>query len=141
APRRAVWVRPERLQPGDLVFFVGSDGTREEPGHVRIYLGDGYLLDAPHTGSFVRFDSLDDRWFANNYVGATRILGVSSEARRLLHVRNPDASATAIRIGFTPLVPIEPLGGSLGTAAAGTTVAQAAPRASWIWSGVALGAL
>jgi hypothetical protein len=130
----AVWVRPERLQPGDLLFFVGSDGTREEPGHVGIYVGDGYLIDAPHTGSFVRFDSLDDPWFANNYVGATRILGVSPEARRLLHVRNPDASATAIRISFTPLVPIEPLGESLGTA-------KTTPGGYSIWTGVTLGAL
>jgi len=37
----AVWVSPHRLQPGDLVFFVGSDGTRKEPGHVGIYVGDG----------------------------------------------------------------------------------------------------
>jgi cell wall-associated NlpC family hydrolase len=46
----AVWVSPTRLQPGDLVFFTGSDGTRKAPGHVGIYVGDGYLIDAPHTG-------------------------------------------------------------------------------------------
>jgi cell wall-associated NlpC family hydrolase len=136
----AVWIRPERLQPGDLVFFVGSDGTRKEPGHVGIYVGDGYLIDAPHTGSFVRFDSLDDQWFANNYVGATRILGVSLDARRLLHVRNLDASATAVRVSFTPLGPIEPLGEWLGIAATGTA-AQTAPRSYSIWAGITLGAL
>ena len=46
----AVWVAPNRLQPGDLVFFVGSDGTRKSPGHVGIYVDDGYIIDAPHTG-------------------------------------------------------------------------------------------
>jgi cell wall-associated NlpC family hydrolase len=44
----AVWVAPNRLQPGDLVFFVGSDGTRKSPGHVGIYVDDGYIIDAPH---------------------------------------------------------------------------------------------
>jgi cell wall-associated NlpC family hydrolase len=28
-------------QPGDLVFFAGSDGTMTSQGHVGIYLGDG----------------------------------------------------------------------------------------------------
>lgn len=78
----AVWIPPERLQPGDLVFFIGADGTRASPGHVGIYVGDGFLIDAPHTGAFVRVDSLDGRWFANNYVGAKRIVGVSLAAHR-----------------------------------------------------------
>jgi len=76
----AVWVAPNRLQPGDLVFFIGRDGTREEPGHVGIYVGDGYLIDAPHTGLSVRIDSLDEPWFANEYVGAKRIVGGSLDA-------------------------------------------------------------
>jgi cell wall-associated NlpC family hydrolase len=76
----AVWVRPTRLQPGDLVFFTGADGTRKAPGHVGIYVGDGYLIDAPHTGSFVRIDSLNGSWFADEYVGAKRIVGVSLDA-------------------------------------------------------------
>ena len=64
----AVWVSPQRLQPGDLVFFIGSDGTRKMPGHVGIYVDDGYFIDAPHTGAFVRIDSLGEGWFANEYV-------------------------------------------------------------------------
>jgi len=135
----AVWVPPERLQPGDLVFFIGSEGTRQAPGHVGIYVGDGYLIDAPHTGSFVRIDSLDDGWFANNYVGAKRIVGSSVDARQLLHVIKPAASAIAIHAGFRPIT-IEPLGGSLGVAAAGAAATRAAHRVYWIWAGVVLGA-
>lgn len=43
-------------QPGDLVFFAGSDGTPNAPGHVGIYLGGGQMIDAPYTGASVRID-------------------------------------------------------------------------------------
>jgi cell wall-associated NlpC family hydrolase len=71
----AVWVAPSRLQPGDLVFFVGSDGTRKSPGHVGIYVDDGSIIDAPHTGSVVRIDSLNGAGYSSEYDGAKRILG------------------------------------------------------------------
>ena len=38
-----------------------------------IYLGDGLFVDAPHTGAFVRIDSLSEKWYAKKYVGARRI--------------------------------------------------------------------
>jgi cell wall-associated NlpC family hydrolase len=41
-------------QPGDLVFFAGSDGTPQSPGHVGIYIGNGLMVDAPHTGTNVQ---------------------------------------------------------------------------------------
>ena len=89
-----VWVAPNRLQAGDLVFFTG-EGTRREPGHVGIYVGDGYFIDAPRTGSFVRIDSLSEGWFANNYVGGRRIVS-PLHARHLLHANSLGAYATDI---------------------------------------------
>ncbi len=47
-------------QPGDLVFFPGSDGTAAAPGHVGIYLGNGMMIDAPHTGTDVRIEPVGD---------------------------------------------------------------------------------
>jgi peptidoglycan DL-endopeptidase CwlO len=47
-------------QPGDLVFFPGSDGTATSPGHVGIYIGNGEMIDAPHTGTQVRIDAVGD---------------------------------------------------------------------------------
>jgi cell wall-associated NlpC family hydrolase len=47
-----------QLQPGDLVFFPGSDGTPTAPGHVGIYAGQGMMIDAPFTGAVVRVDSI-----------------------------------------------------------------------------------
>ncbi|MGH9106146.1 MAG: transglycosylase SLT domain-containing protein [Acidimicrobiales bacterium] len=47
-------------QPGDLVFFPGSDGTAASPGHVGIYIGGGEMIDAPHTGTDVRVEPVGD---------------------------------------------------------------------------------
>ena len=65
----AVSVPKNQLQPGDLVFFDGLD-------HVGIYIGGGDFIDAPHTGAFVRIDSLTG-WYAARYDGAKRIVGAS----------------------------------------------------------------
>ncbi len=40
-------------QPGDLLFFEPGPGG---PGHVGIYVGNGMMIDAPHTGSSVRVE-------------------------------------------------------------------------------------
>jgi cell wall-associated NlpC family hydrolase len=52
-----------QMQPGDLVFFDGL-------GHVGIYIGNGQLVDAPHTGSVVRIDSLSH---FGSFDGARRV--------------------------------------------------------------------
>ena len=36
-----------QAQPGDLVFFAGSDGTMTAPGHVGIVTGHDTMIDAP----------------------------------------------------------------------------------------------
>lgn len=47
-------------QPGDLVFFAGSDGTASSPGHVGIYIGNGQMIDAPQTGEDVSVQPVGD---------------------------------------------------------------------------------
>jgi hypothetical protein len=49
----------DQLQPGDLVFSAGSDGTPSQPGHVAIYAGADQVIAAPHSGTQVRVQSLD----------------------------------------------------------------------------------
>ena len=56
-------ISPSDLQPGDLVFFDGL-------GHVGIYIGGGSFIDAPHTGSVVRVDSIGG---FGSFVGARRV--------------------------------------------------------------------
>ena len=59
-------VAREQLQPGDLVFF-------DNLAHVGIYLGADQFVHAPHAGTVVSIDSLDEAWYASHYVGARRI--------------------------------------------------------------------
>jgi cell wall-associated NlpC family hydrolase len=51
------------LQPGDLLFTAGSDGTAGNPGHVGMYIGDGVIVQAPRTGEDVQLSSLSS-WSA-----------------------------------------------------------------------------
>jgi cell wall-associated NlpC family hydrolase len=46
------------IQPGDLLFSAGSDGTPTNPGHVVMYLGGGQIIQAPQTGEDVQIDPL-----------------------------------------------------------------------------------
>jgi len=48
-----------RIEPGDLLFYPGSDGTPANPGHVVMYLGGGQVVQAPQTGEDVQVDPLD----------------------------------------------------------------------------------
>ena len=138
----AVWVSPQRLQPGDLVFFTGSDGTRKEPGHVGIYVDDGYFIDAPHTGSFVRIDSLSEGSYANEYVAAKRIVGGPGFHRRLLHV-----SKDAAPVAADPLLFPQQMSGPLAgeplpeIAAVRTAARTSAARSYGLWAGVGLAGL
>jgi cell wall-associated NlpC family hydrolase len=67
-----------QAQPGDLVFFEpGASG----PGHVGIYIGNGQMIDAPHTGTDVRVQAV----------------GQPSAIRRILpDVSGSDPSATGL---------------------------------------------
>jgi cell wall-associated NlpC family hydrolase len=56
------------LRPGDLVFFAYNTSDASTIHHVGIYVGNGQMIDAPHTGAFVRYDYA----FRSDYLGATR---------------------------------------------------------------------
>ncbi len=60
-------VSRDQLEPGDIVFFDGL-------GHVGLYVGGGDFIQAPQTGDVVKISSLDEGYYASNYVGARRIL-------------------------------------------------------------------
>ncbi|MEU8473352.1 bifunctional lytic transglycosylase/C40 family peptidase [Streptomyces sp. NPDC029006] len=47
---------PQEARPGDLVFY-GNSAT--DIHHVGIYVGGGWMIDAPRPGTKVRFDRLD----------------------------------------------------------------------------------
>jgi cell wall-associated NlpC family hydrolase len=51
-----------QLQPGDLIFTPGSDGTAADPGHVGMYIGSGLVVAAPETGEPVMITPLNGYW-------------------------------------------------------------------------------
>jgi cell wall-associated NlpC family hydrolase len=65
-------VSVDALQPGDLVFTAGSDGTAANPGHVGMYMGSGLIINAPHTGAVVSIESLAS--WKSQIVAARRVL-------------------------------------------------------------------
>ena len=50
------------MVPGDLIIYDGE-------GHVAIYVGDGYIIDAPHTGADVERVPYDESWYVDNEDG------------------------------------------------------------------------
>jgi peptidoglycan DL-endopeptidase CwlO len=53
------------IQPGDLLYYNGE-------GHVAMYVGGGYIIDAPSTGYDVEKIPMDTAWYADNFDGAVR---------------------------------------------------------------------
>ncbi|MEV0430583.1 C40 family peptidase [Micromonospora sp. NPDC050495] len=46
------------LRAGDLLFIPGSRGSVARPGHVGMYLGQGLIVQAPHSGDVVKITHL-----------------------------------------------------------------------------------
>jgi peptidoglycan DL-endopeptidase CwlO len=47
-------VPADKVVPGDLVFFAGSDGTPTAPGHVGLVIGKNTMIEAYATGTPIR---------------------------------------------------------------------------------------
>ncbi|WP_456830377.1 LysM peptidoglycan-binding domain-containing protein [Deinococcus sp. UYEF24] len=65
------------LQAGDLLFF-DTEG-RGMVTHVGIYLGEGAFINANSYGGQVAVNQLSDRYFAQRYLWARRVLGVLAQ--------------------------------------------------------------
>jgi peptidoglycan DL-endopeptidase CwlO len=46
-----------QVEPGDLVFFAGADGTLKAPGHVGLVIGNGQMIEAYATGFPIRIST------------------------------------------------------------------------------------
>lgn len=58
-------IAASQARPGDLVYY----GGRGSAHHIGIYLGNGYYIDAPHTGTRVRIEPI------GNASGFVRVSG------------------------------------------------------------------
>ena len=53
------------IEPGDLLIYNGE-------GHVAMYVGNGYIIDAPQTGMDVERIPMSTPWYANSLDGVVR---------------------------------------------------------------------
>jgi cell wall-associated NlpC family hydrolase len=68
----------DKLEAGDLVFF-SSGGSF--PTHVGIYVGNGKFLHSASKARRVIVSDLNKLWYTMRYLGARRIVDLSSEER------------------------------------------------------------
>ena len=68
---RGISVARTDLQPGDLVFF---NTMRRPYTHVGLYVAEDRFVHAPSTGGLVRIESLNERYWAQRWNGARRII-------------------------------------------------------------------
>lgn len=58
-----------QIEPGDLLFWATDTNDPTTIHHVAIYVGNGLMLDAPHTGANVEIQPV----YLDGYIGAVRI--------------------------------------------------------------------
>ena len=64
-------VAVDDLQPGDLLLF--NNGGGGSIGHVGIYVGDGTFIHASNPTGGVKYDTINEGYYASYYAGARRI--------------------------------------------------------------------
>lgn len=65
-----IHVRPQDALPGDLLFWANDPQDPQDIDHVALYLGNGQMVSAPHTGAFVHVGPIP----ARNFRGVVRIV-------------------------------------------------------------------
>ena len=65
-------IQPGQQEPGDLVFFAGSDGTPTNPGHVGLVIGKDRMVEAYATGFPIRISTFG---MANSAPGDGTVVG------------------------------------------------------------------
>jgi cell wall-associated NlpC family hydrolase len=61
--------RLTQLLPGDLLFWATNLNDASSIDHMAMYLGNGLMIVAPHTGDIVKIQ----RVYSDGYFGATRV--------------------------------------------------------------------
>jgi hypothetical protein len=96
--KQGVAVSQNHLLPGDAVF--------PEPGHVGLYVGNGMVLEAPHTGDHVKliplsqFGFLTARRFINGGGGVTPPKGIGGVSPAGLPIPSPNPADRQPHPGF-----------------------------------------
>jgi cell wall-associated NlpC family hydrolase len=62
----------KQLRPGDLVFYNTQHSSYS---HVGIYVGENKFVHSPKSGSQIRVEKMNEKYWLNRYNGARRIKG------------------------------------------------------------------
>jgi peptidoglycan DL-endopeptidase CwlO len=92
-------VPASQVQPGDLVFFAGSDGTVTSPGHVALVIGGGKMIEAYATGFPIRISTYGT---STSAAGDGNPVGFTQPWANANGSPNPGASTTAPPVGGVP---------------------------------------
>ena len=66
-----VFVDKSDMKPGDLIYFGTEYG---QPSHVGMYVGNGTMIHAPHTGDVIKYVTIESGYYNNCFMGAKRII-------------------------------------------------------------------
>ncbi len=69
----------DKLKRGDLLFFAGPGG-KGHVHHVAIYVGDGLVIDSPHTGASVEIAPMRSLPVWDEFAGAIRVTVAGARA-------------------------------------------------------------
>ena len=102
-----------QVQPGDLVFFAGSDGTSTDPGHVGLVIGKGMMIEAYATGFPIRISAYGTSaqrpatapWSASPARGPTLASGSRLPSTTGLAVHGGALAGSLIAPGHPQLLP------------------------------------
>jgi peptidoglycan DL-endopeptidase CwlO len=123
-------VAASAVSPGDLVFFVGADGTPTEPGHVGLVIGKNTMIEAYATGFPLRishFGTASSSPDEQHVVGFTRPWAHAGLNLPPSELAAPAPSLTT-QPGTGPAKPTQPGKSSVPTAPASTVPKTATSR-------------
>ena len=63
-------LKAKQLRPGDLVFY---NTQHHSFSHVGIFIGEGKFVHAPKSGSRIRVEKMNEKYWISRYNGARRI--------------------------------------------------------------------
>lgn len=96
----------DQVGAGDLVFFVGAE-IDPPPGHVGFVVSPGTMINAPFTGTVVRYDHYANGPGVNRIIGYGRLRGATRSASGNPYTR----SGKTVSGSSVPL--IEGIGGTV----------------------------
>lgn len=63
-------LQSDQLRPGDLVFY---NTQRSSFSHVGIFIGEGKFVHSPKSGSRIKVEKMNEKYWGSRYNGARRI--------------------------------------------------------------------